>query len=269
MSDNLTPVRVRAQAWGGKYIGPAVAKQYRPILSILVDGKPIHDDVTIPNMASGKVVPPEPVSTTSEISPYKIHVVQPPMEPNPYYPTLGTYFLLPPSDALPDDLAFVIVRLPLVAPTQVEFRVQAFAPQPGYHSKTVPLLPGGQYTSQPGVIVPVTGLYVPLFTATQPDTSGVVNFDAKVQMMCGCPITKQPTDAPPSPPAEPYWPSTEFEVVAYIQNASYPPITLTCVDTSQFQASAKLAPGSYDVWLSANQPSTGNAGSALTTIVVR
>src|SRR5437879_3044651 len=196
MSDfQPTLVRVRAQAHGGKYIGPSVATA--PILSVLVDGKPIIGDVTIPNKASGTVVTQQGQGT----SPYPI-IVQPQREPSKYYPTPGTYWLLPPADGQAD----IVVALPLVVPTPVEFRVKAFAPQPVYSSVTIPLLPGRSYTAEPGAVVPVKGLYTPSFTAQFDASSRVVNVQATVQMMCGCPITKQPADSKPS--VEPYWPST-------------------------------------------------------------
>jgi hypothetical protein len=251
-----TPVRVRAQAHGGKYIGPAVATA--PVLSVLVGGRPIIDSVTIPNGASGTVVPQKGATS----SPYTI-VVEPPSVRSAYYPTPGTYWLDPPADGEAD----VVVSLPLTASADVEFRVEAFAPQPVCNSVTMRLEPGGSYTADPGVVVPVPGLYVPQFTVTA--DGGTVSVSAKVQMMCGCPITQQPASAPPS--VEPYWPSNEFEVGATFtaESGEVTGVTLACVGTDEFAATLTLAPGTYAGLLSAVQPSTSNRGSASSQLVVQ
>jgi hypothetical protein len=255
-----TLVRVRAQAHGGKYIGPSVATA--PILSVLAGGRPITGDVTIPNQSSGTVVTQQGAVT----SPYPI-IVGPQSEPSQYYPMPGAYWLDPPAEGLAD----VIVPLPLAVPTAVEFRVKAFAPEPMYSSVTVMLLPGQSYLAGPGIVVPVKGLYTPAFTAQFDSSLGVVNVQATVQMMCGCPITQQPAAAKPA--VEPYWPSTEFDVAAIFVGGAIPvpifqTVPLTCTETNTYTASPKLDPGSYTVWLNAFQPGTMNSGSATTTVTV-
>ena len=246
-----TPVRVRAQANGGKYIGPAVATP--PSLSVFVDGRMLIPDVTIPNLASGTVVNEEDATS----SPHTI-VVQPPGAEN--VPP-GRYWLDPPADGQAD----IIVTLPLPEPAYVEFRVEAYAPQPVQSSVTELIEPGGSYTANPGIVVPVPGLYVPQFTATC--QNGTVTVQAKVQMMCGCPITLPPAPAK----VEPYWPSYEFEVTAsFVMLGALPvSVPMKCTGTDEFKASLTLSAGTYNCLLSALQPSTKNSGSASTQLVVQ
>lgn len=246
------------QAHGGKYIGPAVATP--PNLSVLIDGRPIITGLTVPNKTSGTVVS----QRSSASSPHAI-VVQPPPVPSKYYPAPGTYWLDPPADGTAD----VIVSLPLTQPSQVEFRVEAFAPQPVVSSVTKLLQPGGAYTGEPGIVVPIPGLYVPQFSVQY--SGGMMRIKAKVQMMCGCPITRQPASAPPT--VEPYWPSNEFDVMTIVFPLATQKIPtfvpLDCVATDEFAGNLMLPPGTYACFLSAVQPATGNRGSASAHLVVQ
>lgn len=255
-------VMVRAQAYGGKYIGPKVATA--PKLSVLVNGQPLIPDVTIPNDNSGVVVQPQD-STSSQ---YPI-VVQPQTVPSDWYPTPGTYWLDPP--AAPDQYqAQVTVALPLSQPTPVQFQVTAYAPQPVVSSVTVTIDPGQTYTNQPGIVVPVYGLYIPAFAATAKG-SGQVDVQATVQMMCGCPITQQPASGPPPSGVEPYWPSTEFAVTAVFLSPLNPMprfFSIPCTGENQFSRTVTVPPGSYQVLLGADQPATNNSGAASTSVLV-
>jgi hypothetical protein len=195
-------------------------------------------------------------------SPHTI-IVQPPGAENV---KPGTYWLDPP----PDGQADIVVELPLTEPAGVEFRVTAFAPQPVHNSVTLALAPGVAYTREPGVVVPIPGLYIPQFSAHS--VNGAVQVQAKVQMMCGCPIT-----LPPAPPnVEPYWPSYEFEVTAIFlrlhpkEDLPAPRyVPLSCSGTDVFTANVTLPSGTYAALVSAIQPSTGNRGSASAHVVVQ
>jgi len=265
-----TPVRVRAQANGGKYLGPDAYAA--PVLSVLVDGRQLIPPVTIPNNSSGVVVATKDGTSSS----YSI-VVQPATVKTPWYPPVGTFYLDPPSPD-PDD-ASVVVLLPLSSTTEVEFRIEAFAPQPVSGSVTLAITPGRDYLSEPGVVVPVPGLLCPSLTVT-PSGPGSLSLTATVKMMCGCPIIAIPADGPP-PDTEYYWPSSEFAViVTFIRVGAFgveapsgapqppPSVVLTCTATDTFTATATIPAGSYRVLLSASQESTGNAGSASTDVVV-
>jgi hypothetical protein len=253
-----TKVRVRAQAHGGKYIGPAVAKP--PVLSVFHDGRPIVSDMPMPNKQSGTVVD----AYTPDASPFTI-VVQPPQKPSPYYPAPGTYWLTPPASGTADvELSFNIDR-----PLLLEFRVTAYAPAPVHGTMMVTIVPGFAYT-EPGIVVPVSGLYVPSVSAQYGAASRTVHVAATVQMLCGCPITQQPATTPPT--TEPYWPSNEFVVnAAFYDSSSGAPVAtipLACTGLNAFGGNLALAAGTYGVWLSALQPATMNGGSGTAMNVV-
>ena len=266
----MTNVRVRAQAHGGKYLGPAVSKT-PPVLTVLINGEQVGPTQTFPTLSSGEVVSQLEIGT----SPYVI-VVQPETKKTSYYPKPGTYWLQAPSKEGDADL---IVNLDLTAPTAVEFRVTAYASddtsEPRYGSITTTLIPGGDYTSlQPGLVVPVNGLRVFGLTATA-GSDNTVNVQVTVEMMCGCPITLQPRTTPVPAGTEPYWPSTEFEVVAWlIPLIPFSPggmavLTASEEVASQFSGSTgPLLPGTYTVSLSAKQPGMMNTGAAITTVAV-
>lgn len=235
-------IRVRVQAVGGKILGPAAKS---PVLTVTANGQ--SSIWKIPNGNSGTVVPEQSPETT----PFPI-VVQPDPIKSKWYPTPGTYWLEPPADGEAD----VVVSIPIESATDVQFRVEAFNPNPVYTSVTQTIEPGASLLD-PGLTIPVPGLLVASFTAT-PMGPGLTRLEATVQMMCGCPVTKIPTDAAPT--VEPYWPSTEFEVTARV--GSDVTTTLHCVDTNTFAAVVPLPAEPCEVVLTAYQPSTGNTGGA-------
>jgi hypothetical protein len=260
----ITKVRVRAQAHGGKYLGPAVAST-PPELTVVIGGTPVGPPQTFPTASSGTVVS----AYTIGASPHTI-VVEPEPKKTPYYPTPGTYWLLAPDEGEAD----LIVSLDLAEPTAVEFRVKAFASddesQSVYSSVTMTLAPGVDYTHlQPGLVVPIHGLRVFALSAAYDSSKGVVNVLATVQMMCGCPITQQPRTTPVTASVEPYWPSNEFEVTAYFLRRAeiVGSVGLSCTEvTSQFSGSTSLPAGTYRVIVSAIQPGMMNAGSGTTNV---
>lgn len=261
----MTQVRVRAQAHGGKYLGPAVSKA-PPILTVLIDGKQVGPTFTFPTLSSGTVVR----DYTIGVSPHTIFV-QPEVNPNQYYPSPGTYYLL----AADEGEADLIVPLELAVPTAVEFRVTAFTSNnedhPVYGSSTMTVIPGGDYTQlQPGLVVPIYGLRVfDVFAAYDPKRH-IVNVAAKVEMMCGCPISKQPRTTPVPAGTEPYWPSSEFQITALFLDPRwpFPPLfgsaTLSASEetASLFSGTASLPSGNYMVVVSATQPGFSNTGAA-------
>jgi hypothetical protein len=244
----MTPaqVRVRVQAVGGKSLGPHA---HSPVLMVTANGE--TSIWKIPNGSSGTVVPQQ----SSDTTPFPI-VVQPDPIKSKWYPKPGTYWLEPPADGESD----VVVSIPLKTATEVQFRVEAFNPNPVYTTVTQKIEPG-ESLLEPGLTIPVPGLLVAEFTAT-PVGPGLTMLEATVQMMCGCPVTKIPTDAAPS--VEPYWPSTEFEVTARF--ASDVTATLHCVDTNTFAAVVARPAGPCEVVLTAYQPSTRNTGGATLTL---
>lgn len=252
-----TYVKVRAQAHGGKYIGPAVKQP--PVLNWTYNGQ-VYGPQTFDNSNSGTVTHDYQLG----VSPYTITVegiTQPPA---------GTYWLLPPSQP---GQAETTVCLDIEEPVTVDFTVTAYATNdqsaPRYGSVSMAVLPGGDYTQvQPGLVVPVKGLRVYDFTAS-PQPGNAVSLSATVQMMCGCPIT-----IPPAPSGvEGYWPDNEFEVAAYFLKPNtgiLGPYPLACNGTSSFATKnpIPLDQGAYTVWLFANQSHMMNTGFAMTKVTV-
>jgi hypothetical protein len=260
----ITKIRVRVQAHGGKYLGPAVATT-PPQLTVLIGGTPVGPSQTFPTASSGTVVQDYVVGA----SPHTIIVESEPKK-TPYYPTPGTYWLVAPDEGEAD----LIVSLDLEEPTAVEFRVTAFASndesQPVFGSVTLTLAPGVDYTRlQPGLVVPVHGLRVFAVSAAYDSSTGLVNVQATVEMMCGCPITLQPRTQPIPKGVEAYWPSNEFEVTAYFFRRAVVvgSVTLSCTyTTSLFSGSAAMPAGTNLVVVSAIQPGMMNAGSGATNV---
>ena len=260
MPPAATHVKVRVQARGGKILGPApVVKQ--PLLSVrnVQTGAPLIHDAPMNNQSSGTVVPESPfIGTVSR----NAIVVQPPAI-SPTYPKPGPWWLEPPAGQ-----GELIVALHIDEPSLLEFRATAFAPDPVYASATMWVTPFMQLVADPGLVLSIAGLYTKV-TATA--ANGTVTITANVTMMCGCPITVQPSKTLP-PNTEPYWPSTEFEVTAQIranggqQIVSFP---LTCTSTSTFTGTQGLKPGTYDVWVTAVQAKETNVGFGRTTVEVR
>ena len=245
-----TNVKVRVQANGGKYLGPALDAA-PPMLTIDVPGMPPLGPLTFPTGSSGQVY------TTSGpgMSPYPI-VVQP-LPGSPYHP--GTYYLGPQTTPpLPAVDSFLIVSLELPpGQTTVTFHVQAFSPYPAGGFATATLAGGGDYTAEPGVVVVVGGLRLTEVVAAR------TTITANVAMMCGCMIT--PNDD--ASVKEPYWPAYEFEVTAEFFGCA-PPVRLQCTAPSTFQA--PLPPGvpvGTPVRVVAAQAATGNRNEVLTTVV--
>lgn len=237
-----TNVKVRVQANGGKFLGPALAAT-PPTLTVTVNGQHPIVDQAFPTCSSGVVS----ATSQSGASPNPIVVTDAP-GPSPYKP--GTYYLLPPPNPATDPVLDVTLDLP-DGETSVDFTVTAYAPQPVVTTMTV-TLPGPD-----DVVVLVPGLRI-TNVAVLPIDPKLLVVTANVAMMCGCAIT--PDDANPLP-AEPYWPAYEFEV--YAQVGSSAAVRLACTGTSLFQAAVPAAQGQpVTVW--ASQPAlAGNSNKVV------
>ncbi len=253
-------IKVRVQARGGKILGPAPTVK-QPLLTVrnVLTGETLISDAPMDNSSSGTVIP---ASQFNDSVSRNAIVVEPPTINSPSYPTPGPYWLQPSADQ-----GELIVALSITEPSLLEFKATAFAPDPVYASATMWVMPYMQLLSEPGLILTIAGLYA---TVTASAVNRTASINANVTMMCGCPITVQPSQSLP-PNTEPYWPSNEFDVSAQLrandglQVVSFP---LTCTDTSTFTGSMKVPPGSYDVWVVAAQPNETNVGFAQTSLVV-
>ena len=254
-------VKVRLQARGGKILGPAVQQ---PLLSVknLTRNVTLIEKALFDHSSSGTVVQEFGASVSRNAI-----VVQPPAISSTY-PTPGPYWLEPPAGQ-----GELIVQLYLDEPTQVEFTATAYAPYPVYASATLWVLPEMQLLDEPGLVLTIPGLFT---TLTASAVGSQVTVEAKVEMMCGCPITPQPPLPPPAPPPTPgtemFWPSTEFDVQAEFRpmDGGGPVVLpLQCTGTSAFSGTQKLANGTYDVWLVAVQAKETNVGFAKTQVTVK
>ncbi len=215
-----TLVRVRVQAHGGKYLGPAVAGG-PPLLTVSWAGQAPIGPCIFPTGSSGVVVSAS--ERPANASPYPI-TVQPSKVPNDYTP--GTYYLVPPATG-PDSYLIVALDLPEGVATEVTFSVQAFSTAPVPGSATAIVTGGVNQIDEPGVVVLVPGLRITDIVVTSESSSTKIT--ANVAMMCGCAIT--PNYALP---AEPYWPAYEFNVAAQVQGYGKP-VMLECTGTSTFE----------------------------------
>ena len=241
-------VKVRLQARGGKFLGPAVDA---PQLLVRKAGEtaPLFSG-TFNNASSGTVVAtPTPGSSRNAI------VVQTP-EKAQFYPAAGAYALEPPAGE-----AMIVASFPLTEPCAVEFVATAFTKNPAIPlttSTTMQLCPNTDLTADPGLLLTIPGLIVGSVKASY--ANSVLAVSATVTMMCGCPITPQPWTTTP-PDTEPYWPSYEFIVTANIAGTILP-LQCTAADTFTGSASVDLAPGAHVVTVCAIQPAECNSGYA-------
>jgi hypothetical protein len=259
MPPAYTQVKVRVQARGGKILGPAATVK-QPLLSVrnVLTGETLISDAPMNNGSSGTVVPESQFS--DGVSRNAI-VVQPPAV-SPTYPAPGPYWL-----EVPDGEGELIVQLHLDEPSLLEFRATAYAPDPVYASATMWVVPGMQLLADPGLMLTIAGLYA---TVDASASKGTVSISANVAMMCGCPITVQPSQTLPAN-TEPYWPSTEFAVTAQLRadgGTTVYAFPLSCTGTSTYTGSSNVPPGVYDVWVVAVQTNETNVGFARTTLKV-
>lgn len=248
-----TLVRIRVQAQGGKYLGPAVAGG-PPLLTLSWAGQPPIGPCVFPTGSSGVVVSAS--EPHANASPYTI-TVQPSTVPNDYAP--GTYYLIPPASG-PDSYLIVALDLPEGVATEVMFSVQAFSTAPVSGSATAIVTGGVNQIDEPGVVVLVPGLRITDVAATSGSSSTKIT--ANVAMMCGCAIT--PNDALP---AEPYWPAYEFSVGAQVQDYGKL-VTLECTGTSTFETTLPFPlPIGTPVSIIAAQTFIQNSNSMDTAVV--
>lgn len=242
-----TQIKVRVQAHGGKFLGPKVAP---PALVVRVAGMTVNlFEGTFDNSASGTVVAsPDPTA-----SPNAILVPPPPTGASVFYPGAGAYFVEPPEDA-----AALVASFDLDAPAILEFIATTGSVST---SAMMAVYPGMQLLEDPGFILTFPGLLTSITSASYDGKN--VSVEASVEMMCGCPITPNPTTAPAD--TEPYWPSYAFNVTAHVAGQQIP-LACTAVNTFSGTGAVTLEKGSYDLTVVAEQPSATNVGIASGTV---
>ncbi len=253
-------IKVRVQARDGKILGPAATVR-QPLLTVrnVVTGEVLINDAPINQSSSGTVVPASQFS--NNVSRNAI-VVQPPTINSPSYPSPGPYWLETPSDQ-----GELIVSLAITEPALLEFRATAYSPDPVFASATMWVMPYMQLLDDPGLVLTIAGLYA---TVKASEVNRNVSISANITMMCGCPITVQPSQTLPQD-TEPFWPSNEFDVTAQLRASGGQQVIafpLTSTSTSTFTGTSKVPPGTYDVWVVAVQAQESNVGFARTTLKV-
>ena len=240
-----TSLLVRAQALGGKFLGSDIDGFFLTVND--AGGRQLFPQTWINGDAGIK---PAPLSYQAGAS--VATVITPPSN-----------FV---SWIVPDDTTVgEVVDFEIDEPTWIEVivhgvtmseSVSGSVPVPNQHESRVRTLvpPGAQLTTDPGLVVVMPGLAVSVLTPSEVP-GPIVNVQAWVTMMCGCQISSEST----SP-----WNPSEFQVEATLSTAGHPPITtpLGLQDTSKFGIELSLAPGVYDVMISAVQPGLGNTGCA-------
>ncbi len=165
------------------------------------------------------------------------------------------------------DAAHFATTLDLEAPRQV--RIIAYGPLSYPESaNTVSavqwVIPGADRSDSAAVILELPGLVVDLHDVptlvSMSDGEARVPVQARVTMMCGCPLTP-----------DGLWDSNAFEIEAQVmQNGEV--ITSTPLryagQESEFEGELRvMVPGTHRLRVVAHQPATGNAGLAETTLV--
>lgn len=164
-----------------------------------------------------------------------------------------------------EDAAGFSASLELDTPRRVEISALGPLDHPGSAntvSVTQWLLPGRDVEplilELPGLVVTLHEL--PALLRRQ-DGEVSVPVAARVEMMCGCPLTP-----------DGHWDSDEFEITARLLRNGLP-VTGAVLgyagEASEFEGSAVISePGRYEVLVRAHQPRTGNSGIARGTVVV-
>lgn len=240
-----TWIKVRAQARGGKFLGPKVTA---PQLAITGNGEPLANPITLDNSGSGTVV----ATPDTAASRNAVFVATPPEAQS--YPAAGAYFVEPPSV---DTVGFYLSEAMLVT-----FTATAYAPDPVTASATMWMSPGMNLTADPGLVLTFPGLVTSVTKTSY--SGGVVSVTASVEMMCGCPITPQPWTTTP-PDTEPYWPSYELEVTATVNGQTFP---LQCTGNNTFSGTLAIALENqqYGVMVVAQQAAETNVGIAMGSV---
>jgi hypothetical protein len=245
-----TPILVRVQAKGGKFLGPDAG----------------YSQVTLRDAATGNVLAQGLAPGGSgQLMGFFTPSTTRQCIVTPMWGTQNVLWL----SATPDQAtAGFTAALNLDVPTLVEFTAQALtdgAPNGHAVTQTMWITPGADLTQEPGVVLVIPGLIVNVLSATVTPGEPSVNVTAWVTMMCGCRI------GPGLP-----WVDTEFDVTATITDArgnavTQTPVALTLQKTSTFGTSTPIAlpgPGEYTLAVEAVQAAEGNVGSESATFTV-
>jgi len=243
-----TPLKIRVQAKGGKYLGNDIGGAEVTIRDAqtgqwLTGGQVLGDSGQL-QQGYVSTASPEPV-------------IVPGSSPSINWLTPGTNFTA----------SCFNTTLQLTRPTLLE--IEVYGPIGGLQSAQrvvtrIWAVPGQAMNQEPGVVVEFPGLIVQVKEpSTHYQLSNIPSLwiSANVTMMCGCPIAS---------PTAPYWPAADFTVTAVISQVGAPAplasIVLSSTGVSSFWNWYLVeSPGYYQVDVNAVQKSTGNIGTGSVT----
>lgn len=249
-----TSILIRVQARGGKFLGPDIG----------------YSNITVRNVATGELLAQSVAAgdsgqiggsgaTPPPVNPSNGVVLTEPLTPTWIWPTPGD----------PSPTAGFLANFDLEAPALVE--IAAAGISNGISDQYVTsvrmwLWPGAQLTTEPGLVLEMPGLAVRILAPgpLQPAPfKAPIPVEAWVTMMCGCEIGK------------PAWPASQFEVNAWLvkpDGTATPPTPLWLKRSTPSVFAGVLGavstPGSYQLVVSALQPSASNAGGAAMVFTV-
>ncbi len=236
-----TSLTVRVQAKDGMFLGPD--SYGGAIISIkdVATGKTLASGFTNDGDSGTRSESYTPAATSCPI-----------MTPTAPFPTY--YLVVASTTTVNFTTSFYLTR-----PTLLEISAKVPLPdaQGNQHvSQTQWFIPGQSYSTEPGFVLEVPGLWV------QPEiiaTPQIAKIRAKVTMMCGCEINNN------SP-----WIPADFEVDAHLYSGEnlVDTLPLSFEVNSQFGTDTALKTGKYQAEIQAFQKSTGNVGVAKFDFVV-
>lgn len=252
MTQKTTPLTIRVQARGGKFLGDDIGGASVTVRDALT-GSLLASGVTRGD--SGTLVSADQVTPAQIAAASKSVVVTPGSSP-------AVNWLVAASTT-----SSFVAELAIDRPTFLE--ISAFGSLGGLQTAhrvatSRWLVPGESPPAEPGFVVEIPGLLVQVMEpATHSSLPGVgveVPIVANVTMMCGCPINC----------GEPWLPD-DFEVQALVRvvgsdEVTAVPLSFAGTAPSLFQGSYTVEqPGFYEASIAAVQRSTGNTGSGTVT----
>src|SRR5882724_1547015 len=185
-----TSILVRAQARGGKFLGPDIGYSYITVRDV-ASGRLLAQSIAAGD--SGQLGPTLGPNVSSGV------VLTKPLTPNWLSATSGT----------PSPTAGFLATFDLEMPALIEISATS-TPNgiPNQHMTTTRMwiYPGAQLTTEPGLILEVPGLNILILApspAEPPPKETTISITAWVTMMCGCKIADGTA-----------WPTSEFQVNA-------------------------------------------------------
>ncbi|HVR39860.1 MAG TPA: hypothetical protein VMU84_12255 [Thermoanaerobaculia bacterium] len=243
-----TSILIRAQARGGKFLGPDIGYSY----------------VTVRDVSTGQILAEGMATGDSGVLTQQ---AAPPANASNGVVLQGTTpWWLTETSGNPSPTAGFLATFDLDAPALVQITAASIAngvPSQQRTSIRMWIPPGAQLTTPPGLVLEIAGLNVEIIdpNPTVPPQSGQsIPITGWVTMMCGCKISNGTA-----------WPTSEFVVSADIVDSSGTTVASTTLtiptpngvpSTYTGSLTCPTASGSYTLIVSAVQASTSNTGGS-------